>query len=202
MAVLKIGEALAFSQLAFSPSELPELIRDWTTENDATPAIETAAEALIATEFDRDLLKDFVRRVCIWGGYAGIYGRVLGPQNPVDVTRAHMMLAHRHAVNGDLAAAIGAMVEINGLGISFASKHLRFLMPNAAVVLDSIISQRLGYPLSPAGYVSLIADFRAVRDHVEEAGVKNPVRADGAWRICDIEAAVFMRLRPSGEGQT
>jgi hypothetical protein len=37
-----------------------------------------------------------------------------------------------------------SLLGLNGFAVSFASKHLKFLAPDHAIVLDSILSKRLG----------------------------------------------------------
>ncbi len=78
--------------------------------------------------------------------------------------------------------------------MSFASKHLKFLDPDRAIVLESIISTKLGYPLTLVGYGEFLADCRALLDAVYAAGVPFPFPAEGTWRISDIEMAIFKQL--------
>jgi hypothetical protein len=60
---------------------------------------------------------------------------------------------------------------LNGLAVSFASKHLKFLAPEKAVVLDSIVSKRLGYELTPDGYQAFLNDCRRIRDRSISCGL-------------------------------
>src|SRR5687767_12760097 len=52
-----------------------------------------------------------------------------------------------------VADALGQLTGRRDLGISFGSKHPKFLDPSRAVVLDSIISGRLGYLPTIDGYI-------------------------------------------------
>lgn len=48
-----------------------------------------------------------------------------------------------------------------GLGVSYASKHLRVLEPAAFGVLDSVMETYLGYACNPVGYERFTLDLRA-----------------------------------------
>lgn len=86
--------------------------------------------------------------------------------------------------------AISPGVEIKGLGVSFASKHLRHLDPTRFAVLDDVISQGLGYALNPAGYNLFISDLRRLQQsHFPE------------FRIADIEAGLFVLIRQIVRGR-
>ena len=52
----------------------------------------------------------------------------------------------------DVEAAIKPGIAIKGLDVSFASKHLRMLDPHRFAVLDSVLSEKLGFALNVAGY--------------------------------------------------
>lgn len=52
----------------------------------------------------------------------------------------------------DFEAAITPGIAIDGLGVSFASKHLRMLDPHRFAVLDSVLSEKLGFASNGAGY--------------------------------------------------
>jgi hypothetical protein len=69
------------------------------------------------------------------------------------------------------------------------------LAPESAVVLDSIISGRLGYPLTIEGYMRFLADCQTLLAKIEKAAIQHPFNADGRWRISDVEMAIFAKLR-------
>ena len=97
----------------------------------------------------------------------------------------------------DLQTAIREVRALNGLGLSFASKHLRMLWPQHCPVLDSVLHTHLGYPLNSTGYRQLPEDCRTVAALLEHQGITNPVRKNRhAWYVADVEAAVFTYVRP------
>jgi len=97
--------------------------------------------------------------------------------------------AHHKTQNGNLKAALEIMLTLNGLGVSFASKHLKFLDPERHVVLDSIIRKRLGYPDTSEGYYEFVSDCKDVLSLVQGKGI---LRCDGKpFRIADVEMAIY-----------
>lgn len=56
--------------------------------------------------------------------------------------------------------AILGGTNILGLGVSFASKHLRMLAPEKYAVLDDVLSEGLGFALNSKGY-RLFPEFLA-----------------------------------------
>lgn len=84
----------------------------------------------------------------------------------------------------DYAEAIAPSSFIKGLGVSFASKHLRMLEPTRFATLDDVLHRGLGYALNPAGYNLFMGDLTKFRDdHSIEA------------RIADLESAIFVLTR-------
>jgi hypothetical protein len=80
------------------------------------------------------------------------------------------------------------------LGVSFGSKHLRFLAPDRAVVLDSTISERLGYKMDAGGYREFLGDCLSVRDILNEKKI-DAAEAGRRWRACDVEMAIYTSLQ-------
>ena len=97
---------------------------------------------------------------------------------------------------GDPVAGLNEVNQLSDLGgPSFASKHLRFLAPAVAVILDSVISSRLGYALNLTGYRMFLTDCARVAEEVNASGLKHPYRSSGPWYVSDIELAVFAKLQ-------
>ena len=76
--------------------------------------------------------------------------------------------------------------DIPGLGVSFASKHLRMLNPNVFPVLDDVLAQGLGFALNENGYVLFIKNINSFKN---QQGTLNQVR------IADIEMVLFLLVR-------
>jgi hypothetical protein len=167
--------------------ELNALLDEFIRKEPRTKLIEQQAERLIKSEFQPSELRDFIKAVCNWGGYGGIAGRVI-KNNDRTKLRDAFRSAHSHANAGDDLRAIKSLLELNGLAVSFASKHLKFLAPENAVVLDSIINKRLGYELTPNGYQAFLNDCRHILERAKASGSRE------RWRVSDIEMAIFEKL--------
>lgn len=192
MAVMCVCGSASIVRLSFEIAELPAFLQKGLDADKSTPEVEHAGEELVRSEFREDLTADFVRKVCHWGGYDGIAVRVLRHNNKTDVAET-MKRAFELTQQGKLRAAIEAMLNLNGLAVSFASKHLKFLDPSRHVVLDRIISERLGYPRTPDGYCEFVAECESILGAIDPAKVLRP---DGRqFRIADVEMAIFQILR-------
>jgi hypothetical protein len=130
-----------------------------------------------------------VERVLIWGGGDRNAGRVLAQaEGMTELVQA----AYERAVERGSRDGLVALRPIKNLGIAFASKILRFLLPNSAVILDSVIRENLGYAESPQGYQGFLDECRSLLDHVSDQPY--PIQG-GVWRVCDIEAAIYAKLQ-------
>ncbi|HZS64247.1 MAG TPA: hypothetical protein VFA53_07105 [Xanthobacteraceae bacterium] len=160
-----------------------------------TADIERHGAQLIECKFRKTDLQSFIRAVCSWGGYPGVAGRVIN-NNRIEDVKATFRKAHQQAQNGNVVEALKALQGIKNLGgVSFASKHLKFLAPKAAVVLDSVISERLAYPKNPDGYKEFLADCHTILQHIVAAQLKYTGWAPSGWRVSDVEMAIFAKLR-------
>lgn len=80
--------------------------------------------------------------------------------------------------------AIAKGAQIKGLGVSFASKHLRMLDPERYAVLDDVLQQGLGIALNPRGYRLFLSALRAMAKEINQP-----------MRIANLEAALFILVR-------
>jgi hypothetical protein len=175
--------------------ELARLLKTFNQREPSTRTIELQAERLVKDEFQSpDDLREFIKAVCKWRGYEGIAGRVLNSNTESDLSSCFRS-AHSHAIAHDDLAAIKSLLGLDGIAISFASKHLKFLVPENAVVLDSIISKRLGYELTTEGYHALLTDCRRILEKAVSSRLDYPGWGRDGWRVSDIEMAIFEKLR-------
>ncbi len=141
-----------------------------------------------------EALAEFIRGVCQWGKRPKTAERVLRGNPWPELQRRFERAID--ALAGDapnLQFALRQLVKIRYLGVSFASKHLRLLRPDLCPVLDSLLSQKLGYPLKARGYRRFARDCRRVAQALERHRVKNPVpRPDGTWFAADVEMALYV----------
>jgi hypothetical protein len=160
-----------------------------------TSRIEQIATELAKDDFHEPDLQMFIRTVCSWGGYEGIAGRVI-KYNRIEQLITVFRTAYQQAQNGEVVEALEALQQIKHLGsVSFASKHLKFLAPERAVVLDSIISNRLGYPMNSVGYGDFLATCHTILKYIDAANLKYTGWGARGWRISDIEMAITAKLR-------
>jgi hypothetical protein len=137
-----------------------------------TDQLEQHAVRYVAGRYQPDETADFVKAVCWWGNYAGVAGKVLRRNTSTTIADA-LRRGRDHVVAGRPAQAIASVIALEGLGVSFGSKHLRFLAPAHAVVL---------------------ADCACLRDILNERQIAaTPDRK--TWRISDVEMAIYMSLR-------
>jgi hypothetical protein len=61
------------------------------------------------------------------------------------------------------------------------------------VVLDEIISENLGYPRSPAGYLLFLKECLEIRDVLNQAQIRVS-RQRKRWRVSDVEMAIYEEL--------
>ena len=178
------------------PFDFTGLINKRHSEIEETVSLETEARQLLVSGFSEQQLRDFIQNVCRWGGYPGIAGRVLGknpfPEIQRQFTNAIDALASDRP---DIQGALCEIIRIQHLGLSFASKHLRFLRPDICPVLDSTLSYKLGYLPDVCGYRRFSDDCLRVAEMLEQYGVSNPVgRDDGEWFAADVEMALFVHV--------
>lgn len=118
--------------------ELPGLIRAYSRLYPGVTELERIAKALIKDDFSDSKSVEFIHAVCRWGGYAGIGERVEMSNSCSDVSKS-MRAATKCLSMSDPRGALCSVLALKHLGMAFASKHLRFLDPKGAVVLDSIL---------------------------------------------------------------
>jgi hypothetical protein len=183
-------------------TEFPDLLRLFHTRVPSRPdkkpntgEIEKRGAELAEHNFPETELKEFIRTVCNWGGYPGIAGRIMKHNQPNELVE-HFSDAYKNAGHGKIVGALKSLQEVNQLGsVSFASKHLKFLAPNSAVVLDSIISGRLGYPMTPDGYQIFLTDCHAILRQIVDARLEYTGQGAKEWRVSDVEMAITAKLR-------
>lgn len=178
--------------------DFPTLVRCHPRGIPDTQEIEALGRALVENDFtDSLLIKDLVKRVCKWGGYSGIGGRVLERNKLSNIQscfRQALSLLKSNPPN--VKKALSAITGLNSLGISFASKHLRFLCPQRCPAFDSVLRQELTYPFNPIGYQEFAEDCFLIASRLYASGTENPLgRERGQWFVADVEMALFAHFR-------
>ena len=195
---VKITDNTIIIGLVLQPSDFTRLVKHHPVKLSEIRELEHKASDLRAAGFPEEQLASFIERVCRFGNFPGIAGKVLKNNKLPEIQRRFRRATD--ALNSDIPDVQGALREINqikGLGRpSFASKHLRFLRPDVCPVLDSIISKNLGYALDRHGYKQFSDDCLRIAETLEQHGVANPMdRESGKWFAADVEMALFTYLR-------
>lgn len=193
MTAIHVDGEIKIVRLSLPPDAFPSLLARHVAAYPLTPRVEQLAAEYVTDGFPLRQTETFVRAVCKWGGYSGVAGKVL-KHNRLSTVRDQLRKAYDASVEENPREAITEIISINCLAVSFGSKHLKFLDPNRAVVLDSIISERLGYRREPDDYVAFLDVCGSIRDTLNKlnvvAGAPNT-----RWRVSDVEMAIFMHLR-------
>lgn len=194
MHVLLNGSSLKLVRLSMKPADFSHYLTQGIGSDGRLAKTEALARDLIARSFPSDLSLQFVKAVCLWGGDPRRAGKVIKNNRPSDISRA-LRRAYQFSAQNKLKEAIEAVTEPAGLAVSFGSKHLKFLAPNKHVVLDSIISERLGYRRDVTGYLEWLDTCRQFLRTVRRYGVSYPGIGKNGWRVSDIEMAIFNKIR-------
>ena len=163
--------ALNFLNLRFSTGALDNAI-ELIEKSERIAELETR----LAECLERGDTLSICQQVCVWGGSTGprVWGNLqrhceeTGDTNCTLLRDALKIWLARAADGGDIKSVIAEGVAIKGLGVSYASKHLRLLFPDKYPVLDSVVSEAFGFAMNPSGYelfVSMLEKFKD--DHPE-----------------------------------
>lgn len=144
-------EDLFFCGLGFSESALSSAIALIQLEDPSTGKVENLGRSITQTG-STDSSLEFSKSVCDWGKGQRVWGNLTKRNTPENLEKALSEWFQLAIQSSDDEGAIMQGTKINGLGISFASKHLRMLVPNRYAVLDDVLSKGLGFALNPKGY--------------------------------------------------
>ena len=183
--------------LTLQPQEMADLVKRHLEKINQPSAaeVETIGLNFVDNDFDPEDVHPFCEAVIKFGGDR--FGRIMSclqEQTPVE-------LASRFANavqigNMNLGAALDAIMSVNGLSLSYGSKHLRFMSPEKFVILDSRINKFFGYELSIAGYRAFAEDCGTVAARLTEEGIENPMpNRNGRWLPCDVEMAIYAKSK-------
>mgnify|MGYP003149554672 FL=1 len=152
-------------------------------EAGGTQSLELEGGSLSESSNAEDFLQ-FSQGVCEWGRGQRVWGNLLrhhGTEELAQVLRSWLIFANSPCKDED---AIARGSEIKGLGVSFASKHLRMLDPERYAVLDDVLQQGLGIALNPRGYRLFLSALRTLAKEINQP-----------MRVANLEAALFLLVR-------
>lgn len=188
------GGKMGFVSLSMPLQDFGKYLLQGLNSDPTTRSVEQTAQQLILGGFNGADAEHFVKAVCRWGNYAGVGGRVLKNNMLADVVVA-LSDAYAATCSDKIDVALGHLLKLKCLAVSFASKHLKFLDPTKHVVLDSVISARLGYPLTVSGYCRFVDDCHAILKRLQDDGIPTTSTAYPIWRLADVEMAIFQKLK-------
>jgi hypothetical protein len=174
--------------------EFPQRLTAHLARNPNTQALEATGQTLrTASAISLQSLEAFIRQVCAWGDYSGIAGRVLKNNTSAKIlANMNGAIAKLNSSPPDLVGGLESVMQIKHLGqVSFASKHLRFFLPESCPVLDSILSERLLYEMTPSGYGDFCTACKKMADELNQANIPCSFPGSPNWRPSDVEAALY-----------
>jgi hypothetical protein len=159
-------------------------------EKKTAQAIAEGAE-LRRLGFFPEAAQHFSQVVCDWARGAGrrVWTHLVKFNG--DTLALQLATALRQA---DAAKTAGSAIEplqsIKGLRVSFGSKHLRMLDPTRFAVLDSVLSEELGYALNSNGYSLFIREMLRALAELQSIDVGFKMMS-----VAELERAVFVCVR-------
>jgi hypothetical protein len=186
MTVVKLGQAFNFVKLQLDLAEIPELIAAHRRNWEPPDRLEEQGRVLNAEGFPAGPSAQFAIEVIKWGKGHRLLTRFQRENSPERIS-ATLIEALAAADNGRVSLGVEIVRGLSRLGQSFASKLLRFLRPDDAVILDDRIRGDLGYRETQEGYDQFLADCHTILGDAQ--------RAMPALRVCDVEAAIFSKLQ-------
>ncbi|MDP3777562.1 hypothetical protein [Methylotenera mobilis] len=178
-----VTKNLNFSGFSFSESALASAIELIKSEDTTTKYVESLGEG-IRYHFDTESVLTFSEAVCAWGRGQRVWANLVRRNHDKRKLGALLSDWLGRALEDEDENVIRRGIEINGLSVSFASKHLRMLAPERFAVLDSVLCEGLGFALNPKGYKLFLGNLRSFKAEYQVP-----------WSLADIESAIFLLVR-------
>jgi hypothetical protein len=159
-----------------------------------TRAMEEYAAQLPKT-MSSEQASTFSEKVCYWGGGGRVWGKLKAGNNGDPGTVIARWLNAVNTGELDDAEAIAQGCAISGLGVSFASKHLRMLQPHRFAVLDEVLCDGFGFALNPKGFAFFLRELRALQASLQH-------RFNPEITVATLEAGLFMLVRQGVRART
>lgn len=164
---------LSFFEISLADSDFKIPAKENKLKDDANKAA-----SLYIKSTDSEHAIDFSHKVFRWGGGLRVYAKLDKAEWGKHVHNWLLgvpKLSDREAIEQGI---------VHGVGVSFASKHLRILYPDRFATLDSVIERRLGYARNSAGYVRFLSDLNNFK---KTNAIKHT--------IGDIEEAIYIAIK-------
>lgn len=175
-------EIMEFAGFRFSPSALNSAIQLITLEDESTEQVELLGRQFLDSP-SPEAAYALSQAVCEWGGGGRVWGN-LNRHHTRQALSEQLQDWLMHVPSNSLSEVIHQGIQIKGLGVSFASKHLRMVEPQHFGVLDEVISLGLGFALNAAGYklfMRMLEDFKRTYAQTES--------------LAQLESGIFYLIR-------
>jgi hypothetical protein len=146
---------------------------------------------LVKTTISNKDCLEFSELVCRWGRGERVFANLRRHHGPKLGTVLSKALTHASNAT-DAESAIAPLCAIKGLGVSFASKHLRMMLPDRFGVLDSRFEETLGFAMNVPGYMLFMKHLGAFRDELDCVAPKNFKNLP----ISTVENGLFFLVQP------
>lgn len=178
------GSMMALANLCFTRHALDSGISGFIEESSVN---DTRRLEQLGSTLDLDngpALVAFSEEVCRWGRGQRVWGNLMRFHTPKHLAELLRVFLGEARCTEDPCDALAPGLAIKGLGMSFASKHLRLLDPSRFVTLDEVVTDGLGYAPNRAGYALLLHDLERLR-----------VEHHLPYRPADLESGLFVLVR-------
>ena len=151
---------------------------------------------LVQSDFSSNDAVKFCESVCRWGRGERVFANLKRHHGTKLGNVLSDALTKAMAATDD-ETAIAALCAIKGLGVSFASKHLRMIHPQRFGVLDSRFQEKIGFAMNAAGYGLFM---KYLREFHNEASKHAPTQLTDI-PIGMIENGLFFLVQPKAIAQ-
>jgi hypothetical protein len=170
MPIRQFDGRLCIVRIELSPSEIRGLLAEHALIYPDGSICEKLDQALIEGDFEPEASVDFVQRVCKRGRSDRNVSSVRQNNSSGDGDiAAALSEGYALAQAGQVTRGVERIRRLRNLGQSLASKHLRFLEPVRAVILDSIIRNRIGYAETAAGYSEILSYCQTILAGIQQS---------------------------------
>lgn len=182
---------LAIGACSFPLYDLLWGLEQAKAERDLASEVMAAGERFIRSDFAPKQAGKFCELVCIWGRGQRVFANLI--RHHGRSLEKTMAAALKEAYNSvDDESAITPLLKIKGLRVSFASKHLRLMLPDRFGVLDSRYCDALGFALNQRGFSFFMKQLRNFAEQVR----RHSPNHFAPLPISTIEQGLFYLVQP------
>jgi hypothetical protein len=192
MLIHDANRGIGIVKMYLKPSDIEKSIVRLRNDG-ASTALENQAISLIKSDFDEECSYDFINAAFLWGRGHRNLGRV-NSKNDKRTMSEHLRIAYNHGLNNEISLGVIKVANLKQVRISYSSKCMRFIFPDRAVIMDSVIREKLGFADTQAGYESFLNLCHSILDHVKKSD-EFSAGFGQTLRVCDIETAIYTQMQ-------